>query len=143
LQEISWNNFKNVKHRKDMEIRGKIIQKLDQVSGTSKAGKDWVKQEYILETLDSFPKKICFDFFGEKVNQYPLNVGEMVDLSFDIESREYQGRWYTNIRGWKAEKVDETAAAAPVAGAPAPAPIAPAPEVPDFSQGTQEDDLPF
>lgn len=125
-----------------MEIKGKIIQKLDPVSGTSKAGNQWVKQEYVLETLDNFPRKICFDFFGDKVNQFPLNVGDMVNLSFDIESREYQGRWYTNIRGWKADKVDENAPVAPVPETGAAA-MAPAPEVPDFSQGTQEDDLPF
>jgi len=128
-----------------MEVKGRIIQKLDPVSGTSKAGNAWSKQEYVLETLDSFPRKIFFDFFGDRANQYPLNVGDMVNLSFDIESREYQGRWYTSIRGWKAEKIDPNA---PAQGAPAPmqgapATMAPSPEVPDFSQGTQEDDLPF
>ena len=134
-----------------MEVKGRIIQKLDPQSGTSKAGNQWKKQEYILETLDNFPRKICFDFFGERADQYPLNVGDMVNLSFDIESREYQGRWYTSIRGWKAEKVDPNAPAAPAqapmppADAGMPQPVAPAPmsEVPNFSEPQDGDDLPF
>lgn len=130
-----------------MEVKGRIIQKLDPVSGTSKAGNQWSKQEYVLETVENFPRKIFFDFFGERANQYPLNVGDMVNLSFDIESREYQGRWYTSIRGWKAEKIDENAITAQPQPGAAPAPAAPAPiapqDVPDFQQSTQEDDLPF
>ncbi len=127
-----------------MEVKGKIIQKFDLQSGTSKAGNPWKKQNYLLETLDSFPRKIYFDFFGDRADQFPLNVGDMINLSFDIECREYQGRYYTDIRGWKAEKIDESApvaAPAPTPDAPpAPAP-APAPDV-NFEQ-TQEDDLPF
>lgn len=137
-----------------MEVEGKIIQKLPLQSGTSKAGTAWSKQIYVLETIrDTYPKKIAFDFFGDRVNQYPLEVGDEVRLSFDIESREYQGRWYTDIRGWKAEKMDPNAAPAP---APAPAAPqydqAPMPDnsvaanepapAPDLSQ-QPEDDLPF
>ena len=81
-----------------MEVKGKIIQKLEPVSGTSKAGNAWNKQEYVLETLDAYPKKVFFDFFGERANQYPLEVGDIITLSFDIESREYNGRWYTSIQ---------------------------------------------
>ena len=126
-----------------MEVKGKIIQKLEPVSGTSKAGNAWNKQEYVLETLDAYPKKVFFDFFGERANQYPLEVGDVITLSFDIESREYNGRWYTSIRGWKADK--EGAAAAPAAGAPAEVQTlqgAPA-EVQDFGTPAAADDLPF
>lgn len=94
-----------------MEVKGKIIQKLPLQSGTSKAGNQWSKQVYVLETHDSFPKKVCFDFFGDRVSQYPLEVGDEITLSFDIESREFNGRWYTDIRGWKAEKIDASAPA--------------------------------
>lgn len=126
-----------------MEVKGKIIQKFDLQSGTSKAGNPWKKQNYLLETLDSFPRKIYFDFFGDRADQFPLNVGDMINLSFDIECREYQGRYYTDIRGWKAEKIDENAPAA----TPQPsndAPPAPAPEAAEnmFEQ-SQDDDLPF
>ena len=86
-----------------MEITGKIIVKLPLASGTSKAGNEWHKQEYVLETLESFPKKVHFDFFGEKADQYPLNIGDVIRLSFDIESREYNGRWYTNCNAFKIE----------------------------------------
>ena len=101
-----------------MEIKGKIIQKFDLQSGTSKAGNPWKKQNYLLETLEGIPRKIYFDFFGDRADQFNFNVGDVINLYFDIESREYQGRYYTDIRGWKAEKID---ANAPAAAAPAPA----------------------
>lgn len=131
-----------------MEITGKIIHKLDLQSGTSKNGNAWRKQEYVLETQETYPKKVHFDFFGDRIDQFPINVGDTICLSFDIESREYQGRWYTSIRGWKSEKVEPTANAAaqqaPTAGA-APQYQAPATQMPDFSINNNEptDDLPF
>ena len=124
-----------------MEVVGKIILKLPLQSGVSQAGNNWKKQEYVLETEDSYPKKVHFDFFGDKADQFPLNVGDRVRLSFDIESREYNGRWYTSIRGWKAEAAEgpqqgpAVAAAAP-AGAPVPPP-------PAFNTPEASDDLPF
>ena len=102
-----------------MEVKGKIIAVLPEISGTSKAGNPWKKKEYVLETLENYPKKVHFDFFGERADQYPLSVGDVITLSFDIESREYQGRWYTSIRGWKAEKGDAAMAGAPAAPAQA------------------------
>ena len=129
-----------------MEVKGKIIQKFELQSGTSKAGNQWKKQNYLLETLDSFPRKIYFDFFGDRADQFPLNVGDLINLSFDIECREYQGRYYTDIRGWKAEKIDEATAAPQatqtLAASTAPAPIAPAVTDATFEQST-DDDLPF
>lgn len=130
-----------------MEVVGKIILKLPLQSGVSQAGNNWKKQEYVLETEDSYPKKVHFDFFGDKADQFPLNVGDRVRLSFDIESREYNGRWYTSIRGWKAEAAAAAAAAegpqqgpavaaAALAGAPVPPP-------PAFNTPEASDDLPF
>ncbi len=128
-----------------MEVTGKIIQKLELQSGTSKAGNAWSKQEYVLETIENFPKKIHFDFFGERANQYPLEVGDTITLSFDIESREWNGRWFTSIRGWKAEKADTQAPAAAANPVSTPVPNAvPAPPMPDFSSNEGDnDDLPF
>ncbi|MGN0230895.1 MAG: DUF3127 domain-containing protein [Muribaculaceae bacterium] len=131
-----------------MEITGKIIVKLPLASGTSKAGNEWHKQEYVLETLESFPKKVHFDFFGDKADQYPLNIGDVIRLSFDIESREYNGRWYTSIRGWKAEAASAQTTAAAAAPAPqiAATPVAPAANPIDmgFAATAEEtDDLPF
>lgn len=121
-----------------MEVTGKIIVALPEQSGTSKAGNTWKKRNYVLETQDNYPSKIAFEFFGERADQYPLNVGDMVKLSFDIDSHEYQGRWFTSIRGWKAEKAD--AAGATTAGA---APV-PTPPAPTFTPSADpNDDLPF
>jgi hypothetical protein len=125
-----------------MEIEGKIIVALPEITGVAKAtGNPWKKREYVLETQETYPKKVHFDFFGERADQYPLAVGDVVRLSFDIESREYMGRWYTSVRGWKAEKVTPGGVAdAPVqpfaAGAAVPPPPAVAP-------ADASDDLPF
>ena len=137
-----------------MDIKGKIIRKLDPQGGTSKAGREWKKQEYVMETLDSaFPRQVKFDFFGERADQYPLEVGDVITLSYDIESREFNGRWYTDIRGFKAVKEDPNMA--PAAQPMAPGEAAPAPpaeggmEVPppvdasNFADGGTGDDLPF
>ena len=137
-----------------MDIKGKIIQKMDLQSGTSKAGNAWKKQEYVMETLDTaYPRKVKFDFFGERADQYPLEVGDVITLSYDIESREFNGRWYTDIRGFKAVKEDPNSVAAapapypPAAGEPAPAPAdgmaAPPPVDTTFDQAGAGDDLPF
>jgi hypothetical protein len=124
-----------------MEVNGKIIQKLPPVNGTSRNGNTWTKQEYVLETQDAYPKKIFFDFFGERANQYNLEVGDVVILSFDIDSHEYNGRWYTSIRGWKAEKT--TGAPAQQGAAPARSDNAPAAPSADFKKPSSDDDLPF
>ena len=86
-----------------MEVKGKIIVDLGEQGGVSQAGNQWKKHEYVLETVEARPRKIHFDFFGDRADQFPLHVGDDVTLSFDIESREYNGRWFTSIRGWKAE----------------------------------------
>lgn len=135
-----------------MEVIGKIILALPEQSGTSKAGNVWKKREYVLETHETYPRKIHFDFFGERADQFPLNIGDNIKLSFDIESREYQGRWYTSIRGWKSEPAN--GAGVPPVQAPMnqmgggvsfPEPTAPAPtSFPGANDGgAATDDLPF
>ena len=111
-----------------MEITGKIIVALPETGGTSAKGNVWKKREYVLETQETYPKKVAFNFFGDRVDQFPLQVGQVVKISFDIDSREYNGRWYVDCRAWKAEPAD-AAAAAPVQ-APAPAGYGPAPQMP-------------
>jgi len=127
-----------------MEVVGKIILALPEASGVSKAGKPWKKREYVLETQDNYPQKIFFDFFGDKADQYPLTIGQVIKLSFDINSREYNGRWFTSISGWRAEPVqgDQAAATQPATVAPNPynAPVIPPAEL---SAPTPTDDLPF
>lgn len=104
-----------------MEVEGKVIQFIGERSGTSKAGNPWKVKEYVLETNENYPRKIAFDFFGDRADQFPLNVGDEIRLSFDIESREYQGRWFTSIRGWKSEPL-----AAATGAVPPPPPVEPA-----------------
>ena len=85
-----------------MEIKGKIIQVLPPQGGVSKQGNSWRKQEFVLETLDSYPKQVKFDLFGDRIDNYPLAVGDIATVSYDIESREFNGRWYTDIHAYKA-----------------------------------------
>ena len=125
-----------------MEIKGRIIQVLPAQSGVSKSsGNTWKKQEYVLETEDQYPRKVCFGFFGDRVDQYPAAIGDDVIVSFDIDSREFNGRWYTNIQAWKLEKV---AASAPNDMPPVPNDLPPFDAAPsDFTAASSTDDLPF
>ena len=118
-----------------MEITGKIIQVLPLMGGVSKAGNEWKKQEYILETHDQYPRKVCFQVFGaDRITQMNIQPGEELTVSIDIDSREYQGRWYTNINAWKVERIAQVPQGATVIQANA---------VPDFGPVNPIDDLPF
>lgn len=127
-----------------MEITGKIIAVLPEQSGTSKAGNEWKKQEYVLETHDQYPKKVCFQLFGaDRIAQANIQPGEEVTVSFDIESREWQGRWFTNINAWKVDRPAAQAAAAPAGMMPESFAQQAAPAAPDFGPANPIDDLPF
>ena len=143
-----------------IEITGKLVQKLQMQTGTSKAGNTWQKQEFVIETGEQYPKKICANLWGDKADQLAqFSIGDMVKISVDLESREYQGRWYTDVKAWKIEAATPGAVnAAPAAAAPtiatAPAQMsAPAatvtdvlPDLPDedtFTDNGTTDDLPF
>jgi hypothetical protein len=125
-----------------MEITGKIIAVLPEQGGVSKIGNEWKKQEYVLETYDQYPKKVCFQLFGnDKIEQAAIQTGEDITVYFDIESREYNGRWFTNINAWKVERTTMGATAAtPDHFAPA---TAPAFSAPDYPPPSPTDDLPF
>ena len=86
-----------------MEIKGKIVELLQEKSGQSVNG-EWRKQEYILETRGQYPKKICFTAWGDKIDQFSIQQGDMVEVSVDLESREYNGRWYTDVKAWRVSK---------------------------------------
>ncbi|MBR4500032.1 MAG: DUF3127 domain-containing protein [Paludibacteraceae bacterium] len=142
-----------------MDVVGKIIQVLPAQEGIGKNGNPWKVQPYVLETLDQYPRKVHFEVFGEdRIKQNPCDVDQLVTVSFDIESREFNGRWYTSIRAWRIQQGDMTQAVpgatpnvAPVATPqPAPAaPAAPAAAAPvnmdpfDASAGEGTSDLPF
>ena len=85
-----------------MELTGKIIKVLPMQTGTGKNG-TWKKQEYILETNGQVSRKVCFNIWGDKIDQYKLTEGNDVKVSFDLESREYNGKWYTDVKAWKVD----------------------------------------
>jgi hypothetical protein len=86
-----------------LEISGKIIELLEAKSGQSANG-EWRKQEYVLETEAQYPKKVCFMAWGDKIDQFDIKRGEQLTVSIDLESREYNGRWYTDVKAWKVSR---------------------------------------
>jgi hypothetical protein len=128
-----------------MELTGKIIVALPERGGVSaRTGNEWKAQSFVLETInEQYPKKFVFDVFGaDRLANFNIQVGDVMTVSFDIDAREYNGRWYNDVRAWK---VDRNVAAQPAV--PAPPYTAPvAPEVPDAPEAPVEDtndDLPF
>ena len=126
-----------------MEITGKIIAVLPERGGVSqRTGSEWKVQEYVLETQEQYPRKMCFDVFGaDKIAQFAIKIGDQLTVSFDIDAREYNGRWYNSIRAWKVDRVSAQAPVAPDAPFP-PMNAAPAAPV-DFASTDEKDDLPF
>jgi hypothetical protein len=87
-----------------MQIKGKVIQLLAPQSGQGKNG-EWKKQDFILETEDQYPKKVCITIFGEKLK---VSEGQNITAHINVESREYNEKWYTNITMWKFDQEKET-----------------------------------
>ena len=133
-----------------LEIEGTLVQKLPVQSGSSARG-PWTKQEFILEYPDgNFTAKACFLAWGQdKVQDLgKYQVGDKVKVSFNLKSREYNGRWYNDLQIWKIAPAGAQPTAQPAAPAqPAPqAPAwtqAPAPTLEDMPADTGEEDLPF
>ena len=104
-----------------MEIVGTIIQILPRQAGVSKQGNPWEVQPFVLETLDQYPRKVYIEIFGsERVKQNPVDIDHVVTVSYDLESREFNGRWYTSVRAWRVQNGDVTQQPAQAAQ-PAPA----------------------
>ena len=130
-----------------MEISGKIIQVLPEQGGVSKtSGKEWKLQAYVLETQEQYPRKVHFEVFGEdRIKANPCQLDDIVTVSFDIESREFNGRWYTSIRAWKIQQGVVDAAAPQIVPAAQPV-AAPQANVATFDAAAGVDettDLPF
>ena len=101
-----------------MEFTGRIIKVLDQRGGvSSRTGNPWKMQDFVIEeTVGQFPKRMVFNVFGEEnLNRFNIQEGQELTVSFDINAREYNGRWYNDVRVWN---VVEAAAAQPVAAQP-------------------------
>ena len=86
-----------------MEVSGNLIEVLPELSGTSKNGTAWTKQEFVIETTDKFPKKICLSISGVQNNISQFSLGDSIKCHINIESREYNGRWFTDVKAWKIE----------------------------------------
>ncbi|MBQ7182179.1 MAG: DUF3127 domain-containing protein [Bacteroidaceae bacterium] len=144
-----------------MELTGKIIAVLPERGGTSpRTGSEWKAGSYVLETMDQYPRKMCFDVFGaDRIQQFNIQLGEILTVSFDIDAHEYQGRWFNSIRAFRVDRTAPGAAApapsvAPFGAPAAPQQATPAPSAPqqaapaDLTAGapfasSEGDDLPF
>lgn len=95
-----------------MQLTAKLIQLLPLQTGTGKNG-EWKKQDIIVETESQYPKKVCISIWGDKINTSQLKIGSQFKIDFDVESREYNGRWYTDVKAWKIEPAGTAGAAEP------------------------------
>ncbi len=95
-------------------IEGKIVQILEPQSGTSTRGA-WKKQDFVLETTEQYPKKICISCWNDKADELTrYKLQDMLKVAVNIESREYNTKWYTDIKAWKIETMS-AAGSAPIA----------------------------
>ena len=119
----------------ELKVQGKIEKFLAVESGTSKAGKDWQKQSYLLRTADEYNNLYCFDIFGvEKVEQLTKfnKVGDDVSVSFNVGCNEWNGKYFTSLNSWRIDKLDSNTLTPP--------PLA---EVGDALNDDPISDLPF
>ena len=95
-----------------VEITGKVVQILPKTSGEGKNGA-WTKLEFVIETFEQYPKKICIQAWNNNAVNFEqfYPVGTVVNASVDIESREWQGKWFTNIKAWKLTPANEPSVA--------------------------------
>ncbi len=119
-----------------MDITGKVIQILPLQTGEGKNG-TWRKQDFVIETEATYPKKVCISAWGDKMDTSLIQMDAVINVSFDVESREYNGRWYTDLRASKLDRVGGGAPAGNSSAAPAPM----AASIPADLEG--EEDLPF
>lgn len=135
-----------------MELEGRIVRKLNVQTGTSARGA-WSKQEFILEYQEgSFPSQVCLNVWGDdKVRDLDrYQVGDKVKVSFNLSSREFNGRWYTDVRAWRIEPAVSAQNAHQGVSQQYAAPVgsgyvadAPMPGDNDFSSPVSDEDLPF
>lgn len=137
-----------------MELTGRIIAVMEPRSGVSaRTGNAWMTQEYVIEVPGQYPKRCVFNIFGEdRIKQFNIQNGEDITIQFDIDAREYQGRWFNDIRAYNVIRGQQPVAAAVApAGAPVASPFPPQPNAgtdpfPPAQEAGAEgsaDDLPF
>ncbi len=126
-----------------MNITGRFVQLLPEMKGEGKNG-PWSRQDFIIETEEQFPKKVCISVWNNKVNVRDLLPGDPVSVEISVESREYNGRWYTDVKAWQlvVNKAKEPGTEAASAGTQDTFQHTRVPE--DLPEDTEsQDDLPF
>jgi len=121
-----------------MEIIGKLIKKMEVVSGEGKNG-PWKKQNFVIETQADYPKKVCFTAWGDKVELNSVTESDIIKVHFDVESREYNNNWYNDLKCWKVELNSSGGSKAAIADLP---PISEK-DIPFEIEDDPGDDLPF
>ena len=124
-----------------MEFEGIVFKMMPVTSGTSARG-EWQRQDVVFEVSDgTYTRKICVTFFNKQEDVAKLREGSTYTVSVNVESREYNGKWYTDIRAWRLQPKESVAASAPMGVEP---PIS-AMAVPQFESVpmAEVDDLPF
>lgn len=116
----------------DLKVTGRVVEVLEEQSGEGRNG-PWRKQEFILETEGDYPAKVCLVQWGDDIDKFAVTEGEKLSAHIDIRSREYNGRWYTDVKAWRIERESEAGPGAPTAGLPPDADVPP----------PGDDDLPF
>jgi hypothetical protein len=116
----------------DLKIAGHVVELLEEQSGEGKNG-PWRKRDFVIETEGNFPAKVCLTQWGDEIDRTDLQVGERLTAHIDIRSREYQGRWYTDVKAWRIEKDAAPQGSPDTSGGP-----------PEFSgPPPDDDDMPF
>jgi hypothetical protein len=122
-----------------VELKGRLVQKLQKESGEGRNGR-WEKQQFVIETQEQYPKKVCIVCWGDKISMLEsLNEGDQLNVSVNIESREFNNRWYTDVRAWRIERV---AGEDPTPGE-LPGDFGHELPPPELEAGDATDDLPF
>lgn len=125
-----------------MEIQGKVIQILPIQTGIGKSGNNWANQQFVIETFDQYPRKVIIDIFGEdRIKNNPVDMDQKVEVSYDLESREFNGRWYTSVRAWKVKELNNEQEQAQTTQTPQES--APLPFESEQTSNEESSDLPF
>ncbi|PKP46828.1 MAG: hypothetical protein CVT95_06470 [Bacteroidetes bacterium HGW-Bacteroidetes-12] len=119
-----------------LSIKGKLASILEAESGTSKAGKEWRKQSFVIDNGDQFNPNVCFSLFGQdKIAMLDnFSIGQEIEVAFNLSSREFNGKWYHNLDAWKISIIGSESTSSQPQAVSAPS-ISDAPE--------EGDDLPF
>ena len=91
-----------------MNVIGKLIKKLDRETGVSKTGKTWEKQSILVEQNVEWNKEVVITFFGDKIKSIrDIEEGSDVNVSVNLSSREYNGKYFHNIDGWACARLGQ------------------------------------